>query len=235
MGYGQNGTLLSKGADFWNKLPMWKDVIATLAQWKQIADSGPDPTKQSEAIGYVYGIAVKYPVQNCTTMVMYGPWIGPDIPINTVKALTTGERVYLVQHQQYTKMVSESGVAKYYVGVVDQFDPNLWNSYSDAGKNYLIRSANKPIFYQEYNFGGNGVELDVGSYPFNQFTARIPNDSVSSIYVPDGYSVTIYQGDISGQWGWPNFPRTTLTSSVKDLRSMPGYDKSISAVEITKK
>ena len=65
MGYGQNGALLSKGGDFWNKMPMWKDVIATLAHWKQLADSGPDPTKQTEAIRMVYGISVKYPFKTC--------------------------------------------------------------------------------------------------------------------------------------------------------------------------
>ena len=240
MGYGQNGALLSKGGDFWNKMPMWKDVIATLAHWKQLADSGPDPTKQTEAIRMVYGIDVKYPELTCTEFMMTGNWMGYDLPIDVVKNLPSGERVYIAQDQEYVKMVSESGPARYFVGSISQFDPNKWNSYADVGRNYVIQPANKPRLYQNYNFAGGargpaGVEFDVGSYPFSRFTAMIPNDSVSSIYIPKGYSVTIYQGDLTGQWGWPNFPRTTLTSSVKDLRSMSGYDKTISAIEVTKK
>jgi hypothetical protein len=216
---------------------VWNDVVNHLSQWKQIADSGPDPKKQTEAIQNVYGISVQFPEQECTTFMMTGIWMGYDLPVNTVTKLASGERVYIAQDQEYAKMVSESGNAKYYVGSISQFDPSKWNTYNDAGRNYVIQPATKPRLYQNYNFAGGargppGVEFDVGSYPFSAFTAKIPNDSVSSIYVPPGYKVTIYQGDLSGQWGWPNYPRTTLTSSVPDLRSLPGYDKTISAVVI---
>jgi hypothetical protein len=38
-------------------------------------------------------------------------------------------------------MVTESGVAKYYVGKISAFNPNNWNTYSNAGSNYKIRNA----------------------------------------------------------------------------------------------
>lgn len=237
MGYKNTGALLSQGDSYWNKFATWNDVVTHLSQWKQIADSGPDPKKQTEAIRNVYDISVKFPEQECTTFMMTGIWMGYDLPVSTVSNLASGERVYIAQDQEYVKMVSESGHAKYFVGSISQFDPSRWNTYSDAGRNYVIQPATKPRFYQNYNFAGGargppGVEFDVGTYPFSAFTAKIPNDSVSSVYIPPGYKVTIYQGDLSGQWGWPNFPRITLTSSVPDLRSLPGYDKTMSAVVV---
>jgi len=240
MGYSWGADFLQrKDMSFYNGMATWKVLRDTLAYWKQVADTGSEPSKQVEAIRNVYGISVNFPIQACDRKVMYGPWIGFDAPVNVVKALTTGEAVYMIEHQQYTKMVSESGVAKYYVGVIGQFDPNSWNSYASAANYYILRPATKPRLYTDYNYAGGGagpggVEFDVGSYPFSSFTAKIPNDSVSSVYVPPGYRVTIYQGDLSGQWGWPNFPRTTLTSSVPDLRSFPGYDKTMSAVVVEK-
>jgi len=38
-------------------------------------------------------------------------------------------------------MVTESGVAKYYSGKIGDFNPNNWNTYSNAGDNYKIRDA----------------------------------------------------------------------------------------------
>jgi len=72
--------------------------------------------------------------------IMYGLWIGRDILVTTTRQLTTGETVYLIEDDVYTKMVTESGVAKYYSGKIRAFNPNNWNTYSNAANNYKIRT-----------------------------------------------------------------------------------------------
>jgi hypothetical protein len=84
-----------------------------------------------------------------------------------------------------------------------------------------------PVFYDGYNFTGNAATLDVGSYPFNRFIQSIRNDTVSSIKVFPGYKVVVYMHDIGS-------PSQTFTSDVPDLRRFPGFDKAISAVEISR-
>lgn len=86
-------------------------------------------------------------------------------------------------------------------------------------------TADVPKFYTEYNYGGTGVPLGAGNYPFIKLVQSIRNDSVSSIRIPKGFSVTIYQDDIGSR-------NITLTSDVPDLRTLQ-FDKSISAVKIT--
>ena len=77
------------------------------------------------------------------TMVMYGDWIAPNnagVPVDAIKKLNTGEDVYMRVDSPYIKMVTTSGVAKYYVGPnVNLFNPNAWNSYSDATGHYRLR------------------------------------------------------------------------------------------------
>jgi len=73
-------------------------------------------------------------------MVMYGDWIGRDTPVQTVKQLNTGENVYMIVDDRYVKMVTQSGVAKYFSGTdVNLFNPNSWNSYTDATGHYLLK------------------------------------------------------------------------------------------------
>ena len=83
----------------------------------------------------------------------------------------------------------------------------------------------RPTFYTSYNYGGTGVSLGAGDYPFIRLMQSIRNDSVSSIRIPKGFSVTIYQDDIGSR-------STTLTSDIPDLRTLQ-FDKATSAVKIT--
>lgn len=77
--------------------------------------------------------------QKKTPTVMYGPWIGGEERIQAASKLPNGEIVYLLQSTQYVRMISESGVAKYYVGRLADFNPNSFNSYTDVGQNYLLK------------------------------------------------------------------------------------------------
>ncbi|RRJ67645.1 hypothetical protein EHV15_18345 [Paenibacillus oralis] len=51
-----------------------------------------------------------------------------------------------------------------------------------------------PAFYVDANYKGNSVSLEAGSYNVADLIAKgIPNDSISSVKVPSGYKVTLYE------------------------------------------
>lgn len=52
------------------------------------------------------------------------------------------------------------------------------------------------ILYTDSDFGGQAITLPVGRYPFSQFASLVPNDSVSSVRVPSGTKLTLFQDDI---------------------------------------
>jgi len=77
--------------------------------------------------------------------IMYGPWIGPEQKAQAVKSLLTGEKVYMLYSPDgYTKMVTESGVAKYYVGGIEKFKASDWDSYANANGNYKLKDTPQP-------------------------------------------------------------------------------------------
>lgn len=107
---------------------------------------------QAAAMKQCYGVTLKAPELGKLTcppasskerpMVMYGDWIGKDVPVQAVKQLNTGENVYMFADTMYVKMVTQSGAAKYFTGTdVNLFNPNNWNSYSDATGHYLLKPA----------------------------------------------------------------------------------------------
>jgi alpha-L-fucosidase 2 len=84
----------------------------------------------------------------------------------------------------------------------------------------------RPTFYSDINFGGTAVALGPGDYDLAQLQSfGIANDSVSSIRVPAGYTVTGY-GD-SGFAG----PSWSFTADNPNLGSTGGND-AISSVRI---
>jgi hypothetical protein len=85
--------------------------------------------------------------------------------------------------------------------------------------------TNVPTFYTEYNYGGSGVPLPAGDYPFIRFVKSIRNDSIRSIRVPKGFSVTLYEDDIGSK-------SVTLTDDAPDLRTLQ-FDRKISALKIS--
>ncbi len=65
----------------------------------------------------------------------------------------------------------------------------------DATFRPLIQNAGV-TFYQDADYRGTAVTLDVGSYTLSQLNAAgIPNDWMSGLKVPDGYTVEVYQND----------------------------------------
>jgi Peptidase inhibitor family I36 len=51
-------------------------------------------------------------------------------------------------------------------------------------------------FYQDVNYGGTAITLGAGNYTMTQLNAAgIPNDWMSSLKVPSGYTVEVFQDD----------------------------------------
>ena len=65
--------------------------------------------------------------------------MGRPVPIERVVPIPSGERFYICQDGQYTKMVSSSGAARYYVGPTSAFDASRWNTYNDATGHYILK------------------------------------------------------------------------------------------------
>jgi hypothetical protein len=60
---------------------------------------------------------------------LWGSYFGKDIvPVERIVQVN-GENVYMAFHDKYTKMVSQSGIGKYYEGPVSTFDATKWNTY----------------------------------------------------------------------------------------------------------
>lgn len=75
--------------------------------------------------------------------------------------------------------------------------------YDSASQTYTVGSndsgsggSSGVTFYQDANYGGTAVTISFGSYTLTQLQAAgIPNDWMSSLKVPSGYVVTVYQND----------------------------------------
>nr|5HT8_A Chain A, Beta and gamma crystallin [Clostridium beijerinckii NCIMB 8052] len=51
-------------------------------------------------------------------------------------------------------------------------------------------------FYEDINYGGAHVHLQPGNYTLSQLnTAKIPNDWMTSLKVPSGWTVDVYEND----------------------------------------
>jgi hypothetical protein len=77
-----------------------------------------------------------------------GDWVGESIPIDRTVPLPNGEQVYVAQQSTDTKMVSTTGVAKYYKGLSSAFDPSMWNTYANAPGHYIALAP--PSVYAYY-------------------------------------------------------------------------------------
>jgi hypothetical protein len=72
------------------------------------------------------------------------------------------------------------------------------NTFNDLTSSISVAQtpASTPTLYQDCNYSGTGVSLPVGTYTTAQLSARgIPNNWVSSLRIPSGYTVALYDGD----------------------------------------
>jgi hypothetical protein len=75
--------------------------------------------------------------------IMWGPWLTTEKPVEAVFVLPDGKKIYALEDDIYTKLVSELGEAKYYTGPLTAFRAENWSLYSDAGQNYKIKKITK--------------------------------------------------------------------------------------------
>ncbi|MZK50950.1 beta-1,3-glucanase family protein [Clostridium beijerinckii] len=73
-------------------------------------------------------------------------------------------------------------------------------AYDSAWYNYTVGSPSSPTkavtFYEDINYGGASVSLQPGNYTLSQLnTAKIPNDWMTSLKVPSGWTVEVYEND----------------------------------------
>ena len=73
-----------------------------------------------------------------TSYLMWGDWLVPyNSPSTAIAAqsysrLPDGNWVYMYYQNPYTKMVTDTGEARYYTGPISSFNPNSWSTYSLA-------------------------------------------------------------------------------------------------------
>jgi hypothetical protein len=73
---------------------------------------------------------------------LHGPAIDWHKSFKKVDKITKvgSENVYLINHDGYAKMVSDSGVSKYYVGSIQDFDATKWDTYNVGSSGaYILR------------------------------------------------------------------------------------------------
>ncbi|WP_435924158.1 carbohydrate-binding protein [Paenibacillus sp. DYY-L-2] len=79
--------------------------------------------------------------------------------------------------------------------------PALWQN--GGGGTTPTTPTNGVTFYEDINYGGNAVTLGIGNYTLSQLNANgIPNDWMSSLKVPGGWTVEVYENDNFGGTKW---------------------------------
>ena len=113
---------------------------------------------------------------------MSGPWIGTPIQVQAIKPLNGGN-VYMIEQGIYTKMVLESdaqawdqtsGTARYYTGHINDFSADKWDTYNDAGSNYILNlSPNYNILKQPLSYIKGQAFLGSGSLNTTQNISNV--------------------------------------------------------------
>ncbi|MGG3280447.1 carbohydrate-binding protein [Paenibacillus solani] len=83
--------------------------------------------------------------------------------------------------------------------------PALWQKGGGGGTTPPTTppATNGATFYADINYGGKAVTLGVGNYTLSQLNAAgIPNDWMSSLKVPSGWTVEVYENDNFGGTKW---------------------------------
>src|SRR6185369_9309439 len=101
--------------------------------------------------------------------------------------------------------------------------PTIASSYTEAAP-----PDDGVTFYSSVNYTGTaGQKLAKGTYTLSQLAAKgIANDSASSVKIPSGWKVTIYQNDNFGGTSW------VLTSDTSSFTGISGLNDAMSSCKI---
>ncbi|MGO4374732.1 glycoside hydrolase family 95-like protein, partial [Paenibacillus sp. MCAF20] len=111
-------------------------------------------------------------------------------------------------------------------GTANQDVKSLSGTNSKLGLDANGGRATITTFFEDSNYGGAAKTLATGSYTTAQLTAAgIPNNWVSSVKVPLGYTVTIYDNDnfTGTQWSFTadtDFPSSTNPNANDKMSSV---------------
>jgi hypothetical protein len=228
------------GMTYWNTIGTWGAVLAEMKRLYTSATTGSSTQEQIASIKKVFGVDVVPPQNNCESRILdylgcYRDTWSRAIPNQRNNVYNNPVKECADQAKLYGDNVFglQDG-AQCFTGKDPQYNrygqvPN--NECGPVGNPWTQQTyklgtiVSKPTFYVQTDFRGTGVGLDRGRYPFSRFTQFIGNDTLSSIRVPTGYSVTIYQDDIGSR-------STTMTSDIANLSTI-GFDKTISAIVIS--
>lgn len=96
------------------------------------------------------------------------------------------------------------------------------SSTTSMEKDYRFSSSSEGVtLYRDYNKGGPSVKFIPGNYTTSDMVAAgMPNNVVSSLYIPNGYNVQLFKNDnFSGSIGKYNGPQTVNLWSNNDQLS----------------
>jgi|GEM_PF-6664296 len=178
----------------------------------ETASAFPKIYKSSDYKGYNVALAPgKYTLTQLENM---------GVNDNTISsiAIPSGYTAYLFSDDNFEGTVTK----------ITNDESNLKNIDCDNETSSIKIVSQLPKVYQKINYKGYGVSLAPGKYTLEQLeNLGISNDDLSSITVPSGYTVTLYQND--------NFEgeSKTLLGDESDFRNL-SFNNKASSILITR-
>jgi len=121
--------------------------------------------------------------------------------IGSKKPLKDG---YTFDHWQEGKLSDPSVLGNRINTVIwtNEIDQYIYAQYRKSESTEPDTDSAEVILYKDKNFGGKSLALKAGEYKMGQLS-KVGNDAISSLKVPEGYTVTLYADN--------NFKGRTLT------------------------
>lgn len=128
------------------------------------------------------------------------------------------------------KAISFSNISARYVRLYSNgSSANVYNHYVEV-QVWTIDEPDQAVFYQDINYGGTSASLPIGNYTLSQLKAAgIPDNWMSSLKVPTGWTVEAYSDDnfLGTKWtfttssSWVGTDANDKMSSVKIYQGTP--------------
>jgi hypothetical protein len=157
--------------------------------------------------------------QKGRSLTFTNPWPGQTVALyrnGTAAGTVSGSRITLATATGETLHLAPNGTS--YSEILRRMDLPLGGG-----------GLTGPTFYADINYGGSAVTLGAGNYDLAQLQAAgIANDSISSIRVPAGYTVTGYANAGFAGTSWvfstdnPNLVTTGNNDAISSLRITTG-------------
>jgi hypothetical protein len=250
-GHGSVGFSAPEGSTFyvgWRSKLFMPTTLKTEAiwQWKSYPTEGSLANHPLMLRTFNGNIELQYFDQNHTAFVLWSTPVTTNAWLEItmrIKASYSGSTGFVELWYQGVKQTLSNGSQTYYCRTLDSdyCDPK-WGVYGgdESQVTHFVKririastyaeaapSGGKVSVYQNCSYGGWVYNLGVGSYTMSQLAALgVTNDAISSIKVPNGLKITVYQSD--------NFAgtSTTLTADNSCLTGI-NFNDNISSVVVS--